>query len=328
MQSKLPEWVKETPCHIRQNAIFDAHQAYQTTKDKKKTSFRSCRASRQTIKFNNSNYSQGKWYPRLTKNLEFTSAEPIPQTADNATQLVKTKDGKWFGVFLFSNEQQVNKSESCIAIDPGVRTFLTGFDGNSFIEVGRGDISRINRLCFHLDKLMSKIAKSKSKHQRYRMRKAASRLRTKIRNLVDECHKQISSWLVKNYKVIFLPKFETSEMTKRNQRKIRSKTARNLLTWAHYRFKQTLKASAELSGCYVIEVTEEFTSKTCTKCGHIHNKLGGSKRFKCPVCSHELDRDFNGALGIFLKALRATSFIVSDEAIMAELDAFMSDCVV
>lgn len=28
MQSDLPQWVKETPCHIRQNAIFDAHQAY------------------------------------------------------------------------------------------------------------------------------------------------------------------------------------------------------------------------------------------------------------------------------------------------------------
>jgi putative transposase len=27
MQGDLPQWVKETPCHIRQNAIFDAHLA-------------------------------------------------------------------------------------------------------------------------------------------------------------------------------------------------------------------------------------------------------------------------------------------------------------
>jgi putative transposase len=64
MQSNLPEWVKDTPCHIRQNAIFDAHQAYFASKDCK---FRSCKASRQTIKFNDSNYSQGAWYSRLTK---------------------------------------------------------------------------------------------------------------------------------------------------------------------------------------------------------------------------------------------------------------------
>jgi hypothetical protein len=27
MQSDLPQWVKDAPCHIRQNAIFDAHRA-------------------------------------------------------------------------------------------------------------------------------------------------------------------------------------------------------------------------------------------------------------------------------------------------------------
>jgi putative transposase len=34
--------------------------------------------------------------------------------------------------------------------------------------------------------------------------------------------------------LILLPTFETSEMTNRSKRKIRSKTARQMLTWAHY----------------------------------------------------------------------------------------------
>ena len=68
MQSDLPEWVKQTPCHIRQNAIFDAHQAYKASKDAK---FRSCREYNQTIKFNDSNFSSGRWYLefRLTPTL-------------------------------------------------------------------------------------------------------------------------------------------------------------------------------------------------------------------------------------------------------------------
>ena len=57
----------------------------------------------------------------------------------------------------------------------------------------------------------------------------------------------------------------------------------------------------------VVDVTEEYTSKTCSKCGHIHKKLGGSKRFTCPSCGHKLDRDLNGAFNILLKALRDTS---------------------
>ena len=310
MQSELPQWVKDTPCHIRQNAIFDAHQAYTASRDCK---FRSCKAPRQTIKFNNCNFSHGTWYPLRTKGLGFVSSEVIPDASLYATQLIKDKSGDWFCVFLEEAKPIAQQENRIIALDPGVRTFLTGFDGQNFLEVGSSDMGRINRLCKYLDELMSRISLSKAAKERQKMRKAASRLRSKIRNLVDDCHKKTASYLAKNYQVILLPKFETSEMTNRSKRKIRSKTARQMLTWAHYRFKQVLKNKAELSGCQVIDVTEEFTSKTCTKCGHIHTKLGGSKVFRCPVCDHVIPRDWNGALGIMLKALSGTTFTLSNE---------------
>ena len=322
MQSELPEWVKETPCHIRQNAIFDAHQAYSKSKNCK---FRSCKAPRQTIKFNNSNYTKGKWYSRLTKGKDFESSESIPPSSAYASLIIKTKCGDWFAVFLEEVKPSIDNVDGIIAIDPGVRTFLTGFDGRAFIQIGTGDIGKITRLCQHLDLLTSKIGKSKSKRQRQKMRKAAARSRRRIRNLIDECHRQAASWLTKNHSYILLPTFETSQMTKKKKRKIRSKTARQMLTWSHYRFKQVLKNRAELSGCQVIDVTEEFTSKTCTKCGHIHTKLGGNKVFKCPECGHEINRDFNGALGILLKALRDTSVTFSSDAIVVKGD-FVSLC--
>jgi putative transposase len=92
-----------------------------------------------------------------------------------------------------------------------------------------------------------------------------------------------------------------------------------MLTWAHDRFKITLKHQAELTGTTVLDVTEEFTSKTCTRCGHVHARLGGSKVFHCPSCGFMLSRDWNGAFGIFLKALRDTASIAfdGDSAIVA-----------
>ena len=318
MQSNLPEWVKDTPCHIRQNAIFDAHQAYTASRDCK---FRSCKAPRQTIKFNNCNFSKGTWYPSLTKGLSFVSSEEIPNVSLYATQLIKDKSGEWFCVFLEEVIPVAQQENRIIALDPGVRTFLTGFDGQNFLEVGSSDMGRINRLCKYLDDLMSRISLSKVAKERQKMRRAASRLRGKIRDLIDDCHKKTASYLTKKYPAILLPKFETSEMTNRSKRKIRSKTARQMLTWAHYRFKQVLKNKAELSGCQVFDVTEEFTSKTCTKCGHIHTKLGGSKVFRCPVCDHVIPRDWNGALGIMLKALSGTTFTLSNEG-----DAIVAKC--
>ena len=48
-----------------------------------------------------------------------------------------------------------------------------------------------------------------------------------------------------------------------------------MLHWARNRFKQTLKFHGLKRGATVIDVTEEYTSKTCTKCDHVHQNLGG-----------------------------------------------------
>jgi putative transposase len=134
------------------------------------------------------------------------------------------------------------------------------------------------------------------------------KLRTRIKNLRSECHKQIGSYLAKNYDVIVLPTFETSQMVVKKKRKLRNKTSRAMMTWAFYQFSQTLEHLCNRYGSKLVRITEEYTSKTCTQCGHVHRKLGSSKNFRCPSCGYEIPRDFNGAVGVFLKAMWDTTF--------------------
>jgi putative transposase len=157
---------------------------------------------------------------------------------------------------------------------------------------------------------------SKNSRLRYRLKQAMERIRTKIKNLRSEVHKQVGSYLARNYDVIYLPTFETSQMVAKGIRKLNSKSARAMMTWAFYQFSQTLEHLCNRYGMRyaqatprLVRVTEEYTSKTCTKCGHVHRKLGGAKTFKCPSCGYEIPRDFNGALGIFLKALWDTTML-------------------
>lgn len=119
---------------------------------------------------------------------------------------------------------------------------------------------------------------------------------------------EVGSYLAKNHDVIVLPTFETSSMVVKKQRKLRNKTARAMMTWAFYQFSQTLEHLCNRYGSKLVRITEEYTSKTCTKCGHVHRNLGSSKNFKCPKCGYEIPRDFNGAVGIFLKAMWDTTF--------------------
>lgn len=321
MQSDLPNWVKEAPCHIKQNAVFDAHQAYSASRDAK---FRSVRDPQQSIKFNNSNFTSGKWYYSKTKELNFVASEPIPTSCEYGTQLVYRR-GAWFAVFPESIPCRDSSSNKLISLDPGVRSFLTGYDGDKVIEIGGNDMGRIARLCRYLDNLISRSTKVNSK-RRQSMRRAANKMRDRIQNLVNEAHKKTAHYLTNNYRVIFLPYFESSQMVAKSSRKIRSKTVRNMLTWAHYRFKLTLKHQASKRGCMVIDVSEAHTSKTCGVCGHRHAKLGGNKVHNCPNCGTQTPRDANGARNIMLRALRDTSFTVNQDGIaIASFGALLSN---
>jgi len=305
-----PIWVNKTPYNPRQLAIFQAVEAHKAAKKKGGfAKFRSIRDQVKSIRFQKDNWKFGTFYPQTTKGLTFKSSEPIPKKFEYEPTLLLERS-RWFICFAVNYEQQPSGSLDVIALDPGVRTFVTGFDGQRFLEVGAKDIGRIQRLCFHLDRLMSRVFLARGrqfKRIRYKLRKAAQKIRVKIKFLTSELHNKLACYLTKNYGVIFLPKFETSNMVRKAKRKLNSKTARAMLTFSHYAFKQTLKYHATKRGCVVVDVTEEYTSKTCSCCGKVNSKLGGSKVFKCPSCGYIIDRDKNGAFNILLKALRDTS---------------------
>jgi putative transposase len=191
-----------------------------------------------------------------------------------------------------------------VALDPGVRTFHTAYDPSGAIwEVGKGDIGHIYRICVRMDKLQSRIDSDKTiRHkQRYRMRRAYRKMQWRVRNLVDECHKKLVKFLCSNYSVVLLPSFETKQMVIRKQRKISSQTARKLMTWSHYRFKQRLLfKKQEYPSCNVIICNEAYTTITCGRCGYLNHDVGSSKVFHCPSCKITLDRDVNGARNILL----------------------------
>ena len=195
---------------------------------------------------------------------------------------------------------------------PGVRSFLTFFSEADCEAdcgtVGYQAFGRIQRLCQHLDRLISRTDQEKNRKKRRNMRKAQARMRQKIINLVDELHWQCARWLTSNYRVILLPKFETQSMTRRGERQIQSKTARMMLSFQHYRFKKRLQWKAWQRGSLVLEVNEAYTSRTRSWDGRVDEKLGGSRTIR-DESGFIMDRDINGARGIFLRALGDSPFL-------------------
>ena len=60
----------------------------------------------------------------------------------------------------------------------------------------------------------------------------------------------------------------------------------------------------------LIKVSAKDTSKTCFDCGHINPKVVvGIKKWKCPVCSKEHDRDINAAKNILKKGVTSLGIV-------------------
>jgi putative transposase len=295
----MPEWSKEVPYQIKSVAIRDCCQAVSNAKRKFK----------QTGKFNEVKFRSKK---RGDNNL-FIPQSAVSENGVYHTILGKLKTAELLWKpkhdcrFVFQNgryfvivpidvavKRPDNQRLSACSLDCGVRTFQTVFSKELIIKVGEHDFQRIFRYCYNLDKLISRKKKEKSN----KFNKAMQRIRWKVRDLIDEIHNKLAVVLCRMFDVIYIPTFETHDMVS----KLRHKTSRAMLGWAHYRFKQKLKSKAEEYSCRVIDCTEEYSSKTCGECGEI-SSIGGKEVWTCKHCGCVHDRDINGARNILLKQL-------------------------
>ncbi len=207
------------------------------------------------------------------------------------------------------NENQV---ENVVALDPGNRTFLTGYSPTQGIfKIGDQDGQKLIKLCLHLDKLISKRSTIECR-KRNKLKKAEFRLRNRIVNLRKDIHLKTANMLTKEYDVIIIPQFNFHKLSKKSNRVINNKTVRGLMTWSHGLFISKLKEMALREQKKVLIVSEAYTSKSCSSCGWIDNKLYGKEIFYCKREKIFIDRDVNGARGILLRALLDGSLEIKD----------------
>ena len=132
---------------------------------------------------------------------------------------------------------KTNTKTKLISLDPGIRTFQTGYDPEGLlVNISPGDIGHLVRLQKWQRKLQGKIKKLKP-NQTKQMKKALIRSGERIKNLVDECHKKTALWLCKNYNTVLIPRlnfhgFKTTSTS--------SQTRSKLSVWSHCNFVDRL----------------------------------------------------------------------------------------
>jgi putative transposase len=293
-----------------------AKRKFLETGEPQEVSFKSKRDPRQSINIPGSAISPAGIYHTISgAGLRYAEALPEKRVGKNSKSGIPTmadgrllfENGRWY--LCVPETITITKPENqgrIVAIDPGIRAFATFYSPDECGQIADGDYGRLVRLAQHLDDLLSRLDKKRKEgrvtaRRRQGMRKAANRMRAKFKSLVDELHWKTIRFLVSNFDVILLPTFETSQMVQRGARKIRAKSVRSMLTFSHYKFAQRLEWKAASLGKTVIRCCEAYTSKTASWTGEIIQNLGGRKKIKSGGLV--VNRDVNGARGIFLRAL-------------------------
>lgn len=328
--SKLTDkdiWQKEIPYDTRELSIRRLYKSYKTSYCLLKSKhIKTFEIRYKKKKQNKQSFEINKNAIKITKNGEFkifptrlkekirvrkrdrNKIKKIKIDKAETNTLITKEYNKWYICINIPKDKIEEKKDkpifSSVFLDPGTRKFqniyspdgICGHIGNRFCK---NEISPLIKKYEEYQKIIGNKEINKKN-----LWKRCFELITKVKNKVSDMHNQTANFLTTTFESIFIPIFETKKMVAKDTRKITKKTVKELLNLSHYKFIIKLENMCRIRGNKYKVITEEYTSKTCTGCGKINGKLGGSENFKCEKCGIEIDRDLNASRNICIKNIK------------------------
>jgi len=192
-------------------------------------------------------------------------------------------------------EQTETKSKKYIAIDPGIKPFISCRTNDELINVGTNMSSLIGKYIKKIDILndietMTKKQKNKKERKYY----------LKLKNITDELHWKIIKYITNNYGNVIIGNLSMKEASKKEKSKLNSELKRIGLMLRISEFRRRLRYKCLINGIKIEVINEAYTSKVCSTCGNCKHELKGEKDYECVKCNTIKNRDFNSATNMIL----------------------------
>jgi putative transposase len=208
-------------------------------------------------------------------------------------RIVKQSD-KYYVVISCNkvSEKPLNPTGKTVGIDLGLMNFVTLDDGTKFHHPKPYKTSK-EKLAYYQRKL---DCSKKGSNNRKKIKKIFLKVNEKVSNIRDDFQHKLANNLIRNYDKIIIEKLNIQEMLKAKGFEVNKANITDA-SWGS--FCQKLIYKAESAGRSIIQVDPRNTSKTCSKCGKINDKLTlRDRKFCCGECGFTMDRDQNAAINI------------------------------
>lgn len=210
----------------------------------------------------------------------------------------RTPTGKWFACFSVEMEDQPKppwKDGSWVGIDVGLESFATLSNGEKianprFLRYESKELARVQRK-------LSKAAKGTV--ERRSMIKVVERVHERIANKRYEFVHQVSSSLVNRFGLIAFEDLNIKNMM------LNHNLAKSISDVAWSMLVTVTSYKAANAGSMVVLVDPRNTSKMCSRCGILVEKVLSDRVHNCPRCGLSMDRDENAAINIIRLGLQS-----------------------
>ena len=310
-------WLKEQNTKVMKQAIrqmltayekfFKEHKGFPKFKSKrdKQSSLFPKYAISKTNTFNNRKITLTK----KLKDIKFRCSDlyhkRLQKYKDNvrSATLSKTKSGCYtlsILVDVSDNEFiKFNKTSRDVGIDLGVKDFVITSNGEVFEN--KHFYKKDEKQLAKLQRQLSK--KCKGSNNFHKQCKRIARVFEVMSNKKENYIHSVVNYLLRHYDTIYMEDLNTNGMMKNH------KLAKAIQEVGFYKFKTVLSTKTLQNDKNVVLIGRYYpSSKTCSQCGYIHKDLKLSERkWQCPNCGVNHDRDLNAALNILYEGRRISA---------------------